>query len=161
MTTGQRIREARKKAGLTQAQLAEKLGIPFQSISQWERDIRHPKRETMERIADALGVIYLTLYGDEDYKEIDSFIKDGVKIGATSVKALSRMEVLSEYRDKGYEFSPSEARLVNAFNRKLNTNAKILLLQIIDAMEHDKRALWHNVDPVDTDATTGESDSDE
>lgn len=56
MTTGQRIRAARKAANMTQAELAQKLGIPFQSISQWERDIRNPKKETLIRIADALGV---------------------------------------------------------------------------------------------------------
>ncbi len=54
MTTGQRIRAARKRAGLTQADLASKLGIPYQSIGQWERDVRNPKYETLQRIADAL-----------------------------------------------------------------------------------------------------------
>ena len=56
MTTGQRIKVARKKAGMTQAELAQKLGIPFQSVSQWERDLRNPKIETLQRIAAALGV---------------------------------------------------------------------------------------------------------
>lgn len=61
MTTGQRIKEARKKAGMTQSELAQKLNIPFQSVSQWERDIRNPKYETLLRIADALGVTYFDL----------------------------------------------------------------------------------------------------
>lgn len=37
MTIGERIKEFRLKAGLTQSELAEKLGIPYQSIGQWER----------------------------------------------------------------------------------------------------------------------------
>ena len=56
MTTGERIKAARKKAGMTQAELALKLDIPFQSISQWERDIRKPKKETIAKIADALNI---------------------------------------------------------------------------------------------------------
>ena len=56
MTTGQLIKAARKRAGMTQAELADKLGIPYQSVSQWERGTRSPKIETLERIADALGV---------------------------------------------------------------------------------------------------------
>lgn len=56
MTTGQRIKAARKKAGMTQVDLSQKLDIPFQSISQWERDIRNPKYETLQRIAAALDV---------------------------------------------------------------------------------------------------------
>ena len=71
MTTGQRIKAARKKAGMTQAALAQKLDIPFQSISQWERDIRNPKIETLQRIAAALDVPVNYLLGNED---IDGFL---------------------------------------------------------------------------------------
>lgn len=69
MTTGQRIRAARKNKGMTQAELAEKLNIPFQSVSQWERDIRKPKIETVQKIADALGVTVSYLQG---YETIDA-----------------------------------------------------------------------------------------
>lgn len=64
MTTGQRIREARKAAHMTQTELAQKLGIPFQSISQWERDIRNPKYDTIKRIAVALNVPVYELMDD-------------------------------------------------------------------------------------------------
>ena len=55
-TTGQLIKAARKKAGMTQAELASKLGVPYQSVSQWERDTRNPKYGTIKRIAAALGI---------------------------------------------------------------------------------------------------------
>ena len=61
MTTGEKIKVARKKANMTQAQLAEKLGIPYQSIGQWERDIRKPKKDTLESIAKALNIDPLEL----------------------------------------------------------------------------------------------------
>lgn len=64
MTTGERIKAARKKAGMTQAELALKLDIPFQSISQWERDIRKPKKETISKIADALNIHPVELSGE-------------------------------------------------------------------------------------------------
>ena len=63
MTTGQQIKAARQKAGMTQAQLAEKLGIPYQSIGQWERDARNPKLDTLKRIADALNITVQELIG--------------------------------------------------------------------------------------------------
>ncbi|MEY8233803.1 helix-turn-helix transcriptional regulator [Oscillospiraceae bacterium 50-16] len=56
MTTGQLIKAARKKAGMTQTELAQKLNIPFQSISQWERDIRKPKMDNLQKMADYFGV---------------------------------------------------------------------------------------------------------
>lgn len=70
MTCGQRIKTARKQAGMTQSELANKLNIPYQSISQWERDVRNPKRETLQRIADALGVSVDYLLGTYHLKGI-------------------------------------------------------------------------------------------
>lgn len=67
MTTGQLIKAARKEAGMTQAELASKLGIPYQSVSQWERDTRNPKYDTLQRIAAALGVHPGKLMGLTDY----------------------------------------------------------------------------------------------
>lgn len=56
MTTGRLIKAARKKAGITQKELGERLGIAYQSVAQWENDLRNPKHETLQRIANALGV---------------------------------------------------------------------------------------------------------
>ena len=57
MTTGERIKATRELVGMTQAELAEKLGVSYQSISQWERDVRKPKIKTIYRIADAMNVL--------------------------------------------------------------------------------------------------------
>ena len=56
---GKSIKAARKAAGLTQKELAQKLGISFQSVAQWENDLRRPKFETIQKIADALGVDWM------------------------------------------------------------------------------------------------------
>lgn len=66
MTTGQRIKLARRNAGLTQKELGQKLGITYQTLAQWENDLRKPKFETLKRIADALGVPVGELLGLED-----------------------------------------------------------------------------------------------
>lgn len=63
MTTGQRIQQARKKAGLSQKQLGEKLGLSASMIGQWENDLRKPKYETIQRILDALGISFPELMG--------------------------------------------------------------------------------------------------
>lgn len=81
MTTGQRIKAARKKAGLTQAELAKKLDdIPFQSISQWERDLRNPKYETLVRIATALKVDWTELVPEEKQAQVViDHIREGMR----------------------------------------------------------------------------------
>ncbi len=56
MTTGERIQSARKQAGLSQKELGTRLGVSGSMIGQYENDLRNPKQETLQNIADALGV---------------------------------------------------------------------------------------------------------
>lgn len=56
MTIGQRIKEARKNAGLTQRELAEKSGTATGTIQQYELGKRQPRIEQLQAIASALGV---------------------------------------------------------------------------------------------------------
>ena len=66
MTTGQLIRAARKRAGMTQKELAEKLNISYVNISQLENDQRSPGLDTLQKIASALGVPMSYLLGHTD-----------------------------------------------------------------------------------------------
>ena len=65
MTTGERIRNARKRAGMTQKELADRLGVQFQNVSSLERDERSPKFETLKKIAAALDVSVGELLGTD------------------------------------------------------------------------------------------------
>ena len=54
MQIGERIQKLRKKQGLTQAALAERLFVTPQAVSQWERDITIPDTDKLGDIAAAL-----------------------------------------------------------------------------------------------------------
>lgn len=57
LTFGQRLRELRAAAGLTQAQLAERAGVPHSYYGDLERGRRpNPQWDTVRRLAAALGV---------------------------------------------------------------------------------------------------------
>lgn len=57
MTTGARIRQARKAAGLTQTQLADRIGVKYSAIHKYETGlIVNLKRETIAALAEALDV---------------------------------------------------------------------------------------------------------
>lgn len=79
MTTGENIKAARKAKGMTQAELAEKLDVPFQSISQWERDIRNPKHETLEKISRILDTTPAMLRGFRTSDELIDLYIQGAK----------------------------------------------------------------------------------
>lgn len=55
------IKNARLIVGITQAELARRLGVTPQAISQYERGEKKPKIETIKKIADALGVSWFQL----------------------------------------------------------------------------------------------------
>ncbi len=56
MELGKKIRQLRFKAGLTQEQLAEKLGIGPQSVSKWENAVAMPDITTLPLLAKIFGV---------------------------------------------------------------------------------------------------------
>jgi len=53
---GRRLRELREQAGLTQAQLGEKIGVGWLAVSRWENGTREPGWGNVKALADALGV---------------------------------------------------------------------------------------------------------
>ena len=56
MTLGQNILEARKKKGLSQEQLGEKVNVTRQTISNWELDETSPNPEQLKTLSKTLNV---------------------------------------------------------------------------------------------------------
>ena len=123
MTTGQRIKAARKSAGMTQEELGQKLGVSGSAIAQYETDKRKPKMETLRRIADALGIQPWELDGQvKDMSNILMFISQQIALnraikedcGDTPLAALRNTE-LGDYIDSMDEDSV-ETSLFNILN---------------------------------------------
>lgn len=56
MTIGQRIKTARERAGITQVELGEKVGVSGVAIMRYEKDTRQPRMDLIYKIASALEV---------------------------------------------------------------------------------------------------------
>ena len=63
-TLGTRIAELRKQQGMTQLELAEKMGVTDKAVSKWERDLSCPDIHSLPNLAEVLGV------GVEDLMQI-------------------------------------------------------------------------------------------
>lgn len=133
MTTGQRIKAARKNAGLTQKELGQKLGVAYQTLAQWENDLRNPKPETLRRIANALDMYYLDLYGDDEADLVKTGVDLGKSTAQTTSNILTRMEIVAEFQEQGYTFEIKERRLVRAFS-KITDDGKAQILQLTEGM---------------------------
>ena len=64
-TLGKRILQNRKRLGLTQDALAEKLGITAQAVSKWENDQSCPDVTMLPRLAEIFGITTDSLLGLE------------------------------------------------------------------------------------------------
>ncbi len=55
-TLGTMIAELRKQNGMTQLELAEKMGVTDKAVSKWERDLSCPDINSLPNLAEILGV---------------------------------------------------------------------------------------------------------
>lgn len=61
-----RIKELRKEANLTQAKLAEEIGVSDASINKYEKEIMAPKIDKLEKMAEVFKVSVDYLTGKSD-----------------------------------------------------------------------------------------------
>lgn len=88
MNIGEQIRNYRKKAGISQKELGERLGVSQQHIAQYENGKRIPKTETLCKIADALrvGIGDLIELDYESWKLFDRLATDALNRDQESIQ---------------------------------------------------------------------------
>lgn len=74
MTLGEKIRFARKRCGLSQEQLAEKLCVSRSAIAKWETDKGLPDVENLKQLSRLLGV------------SVDSLLDDSSDAGSAVIR---------------------------------------------------------------------------
>ena len=55
-TLGMMIASLRKESGMTQLELAERMGVTDKAVSKWERDLSCPDVNTIPKLAETFGV---------------------------------------------------------------------------------------------------------
>lgn len=55
-TLGMMISSLRKEKGMTQLELAEKMGVTDKAVSKWERDLSYPDLNSIPKLAEIFGV---------------------------------------------------------------------------------------------------------
>lgn len=76
-----KIREERKIKGMTQEQLAEKIGVSTKIIVQWENEKYTPSLENLKRLRTEFGITldYLLKDNIELKSRYDNYVKLGEK----------------------------------------------------------------------------------
>ncbi len=82
MHLGDRLRALRERKGLKQTEFAERMGIPNQNVSNYERGFRQPDYDTLKKFADYFEVTTDYLLGRSttpnmsEEEEFQSFAND-------------------------------------------------------------------------------------
>lgn len=130
MSIGEKIKQLRKTNKLTQQELAEKLYISFQSVSNWERGVAHPTTEMMLHIIENFQ-LPMAFFIDEpfDSKEekliLSSFVKSMYhsRDEAPSLENIQALSGLSAEQITSY--FPSYDDLVYAIIHQVDQNIKM------------------------------------
>lgn len=59
---GAKIKELREASGMTQTELAERVGVSKSVVSAYEKGIRNPSNKVLELVADIFGVSMLSFF---------------------------------------------------------------------------------------------------
>ena len=68
-TTAERIKQLRKKKGISQSELAEVMGVKNNTVSTWERGTRKPDFEALNLLSNYFEVSFEYILGSSDKEE--------------------------------------------------------------------------------------------
>ncbi|MCD7812417.1 MAG: helix-turn-helix domain-containing protein [Ruminococcus sp.] len=99
MLIGDKIREARKKAGLTQWQLAEKVFVSESYIALIESNKRNPSMSVLTKLAEVLNITTDHIVFDTSSRNTDSFTLEWQKLieNRTPEEIESALKIVKTY----------------------------------------------------------------
>ncbi|MCK9348177.1 MAG: helix-turn-helix domain-containing protein [Sphaerochaeta sp.] len=120
-TLGERIKEMRKSSGMTQSELAEKLGMTKGTISAWESDARRPDFEALDSMCDLFHATIDYLLG----RAQTNFFREAAPEEQDRLAAMDLAEMYEGYVKKFLRLEYSEkqaimAKIDSSFNRGLD-----------------------------------------
>lgn len=159
-----RIQELRKQKGLSQRELAKKIGVSFQSISFYERGERTPKLETWIKLANFFNVPVSYIQGTSNIRDPQAFENyESFSTNFDSQDDVPRKEFKAFRREKnlmllytmfnelieGYLYTPEEIKhykdILNSIDDykiyKINSDLSQFFTMLLDGMNGDERTL--------------------
>ena len=144
MSLGNNLFQARKKAGLSQETVAEKLGISRQTISKWETDETVPDIYQAKRIAKLYNLSLDDLIEfDIDVKEIEEIIKNTdeekqVKTNWTNVWS-KKYPILASYQNNVNisKYASQIRKMLDNLSKEYGLNALDSMLVLKDILYHE------------------------
>lgn len=115
MEFSERLKDLRKQAGLTQVDVAKKLGISQPAYASWERGAKKPTQDNLVKIAQILNVSVDYLVGNSDKENTNKELEDIELLFRMNSKGLTEEEK-AVFKKELIEFMEERK---NAFRNKL------------------------------------------
>lgn len=163
LTTGQLIKNTRKRIGLSQEQVAERFGTVSAAISQWEKDKRNPKPENLLRLAASMGTSVADFLdvSDSERGEIQKYENQLAELSAlikTCENNPGLVYCMDEYKTK---FNLAEEHLKHIIQIAAIKNRSKVLSNRTDAMSESTitPTAKDNAETVQPDQTAARDDA--
>lgn len=121
-----RISEERKKLGLSQEELANKVGVSQKSISKYERGTRRPSYETLTLMAGLFGVTVDYLLGNDSITTEQTLPVKTASVADTSLKYWVE-KTGYDYEEVADKLGISEKELLSYLNNEKDIPCKHLI----------------------------------
>ena len=108
------IAELRRQQGMTQLELAEKMGVTDKAVSKWERDLSCPDINSLPNLAEILGVT----------------VDDLMQIKKEADKPVSKVAEILEIAPKAVAMAMGIAVTVLTILNELDTKSAMVMLGI-------------------------------
>lgn len=150
-----RIKELRTELGMTQAELAEKIGVNSITLSRYENNLRNPKIDKLIAMSELFSVPVEYITGESDsreftlsaaIKQIESKLENGEKI----INGSMRVEFPSEMETMTYEYLTENIQaIINILIPYIlseTDNSKIVGQTILDFLKTMMKAIQKDDD---------------
>lgn len=141
---GNRIKELRIKNGLSQGDLAEKIGVKANTICQYEKGKRHPNDKIWRKLADCFNVSVPYIRGEIDTERIAKIAKMAFCLLEPSLNVELGEKALPEKGKKG-----CIGLLLIALINQLGLNTEDIIKELSLKMEGSDFASMINNDDVE------------
>ncbi|MDD6466662.1 MAG: helix-turn-helix transcriptional regulator [Erysipelotrichaceae bacterium] len=113
-TFGNTIARLRKENGMTQLELAEKMGVTDKAVSKWERDLSYPDINSIAKLAEIFNV------------SVDELMQ--TKTDGNRNKVVNQIYAIANLAMKGVALAMGVAVVVLSTMNQLDTDAAIPML---------------------------------
>jgi transcriptional regulator with XRE-family HTH domain len=122
---GQRIRVQRLQCGLSQAALANQIGVTFQQVQKYEKGVNRLGAGRLTKIAKVLGVPVTTFFGAHDPEDLE---------GSNCGTASSALKLL---------MVPDAPRLLRAYSQLDGEKMRQFIIDLVENIAVDCRSIAH------------------